>query len=350
MLFGVLLLAALAPISAFSALSRWRGSVIPPLAASQGPTPDSDDDTVFVSELQLREAWTRSGRSQESFSELAALELLDDDEEGDEEEGKEGMVDATSERGRSLVAQLRVSAAEKTPTTSAPPAPRPAGKSVGIDLGTTFSSVAAVEGGLPVIIPVDGSRLVPSVVAFLGEDRLLVGEAARRQRVLNALNTFSSVKRIIGSSVREVRERGEKLSLLKVDPSSRETCLLRTPALKNRLLQPEEVSAEVLRHLLQQASRHLNEKVERAVITVPAYFSPAQCRATERAGKLAGLEKVKLLREPEAAALAYGLSQKRPQVVLVFDLGGGTLDVSVLDVGGGLVEVKATSGDPHLGS
>lgn len=332
--------------SAFT--SPWPGLTTSPSRLSSLPGEDPfgalpEEDAEFVSEEALRAAWGRAGRPPDSFSETAALSLLLAEEDPDE---MQGFVDVASERGQKLLASLRGSGSEGVESPSPPSSRR--GKAVGIDLGTTFSSVAVVEGGVPVVIPVDDCPLVPSVVAYLSEERLLVGERARRQRVVNPKNTFSSVKRIIGSSVKQVKERGEKLSLLKVDSSSRETCLLKSTAL-NRLLRPEDVSAEVLRYLLQQATKYLGSPVERAVITVPAYFSPTQCRATENAGKLAGLEKVKLLREPEAAALAYGLNRKEPQVILVFDLGGGTLDVSVLDVGGGLVEVKATSGDPHLG-
>lgn len=265
--------------------------------------------------------------------------------------------------------------------TSPPPPPSQAtpmatGRSIGIDLGTTFSAVSVIEGGKPVIIPINGSRIVPSVVAYTKTGGVLVGEMARRQFVVNTANSFASVKRIIGRTVKEVKAAGEKLSVYKIDNKrSLETrdrhskgkggkgkksggsgsgsvadteCELLCPNL-DRPLTPEDVSAEVLKSLVSGASQYLGEVITRAVITVPAYFLPAQCDATIRAGQQAGLERVKLLREPEAAALAYGLTQQGRQIVLVFDLGGGTFDVSVLEVGGGFVEVIATSGDPHLG-
>jgi len=199
----------------------------------------------------------------------------------------------------------------------------PAGRSVGIDLGTTFSAVSLVELGRPKIIPVDGARITPSVVGYLQNGEVLVGESARRQLVANPQNSFASIKRVIGRSLEECEATGDNLVALHVDRSrSGEVCILKCPLLGRPLL-PEEVSAEVLRKLIRAAQEHIGdeERITKAVITVPAYFLPNQCAATEKAGKLAGLEKVKLLREPEAAALAYGLARKSPQIVLVFDLG-----------------------------
>ncbi|KAG5186922.1 Hsp70 protein-domain-containing protein [Tribonema minus] len=223
-------------------------------------------------------------------------------------------------------------------------------KAVGIDLGTTNSAVALIEDGAPVIVPNrHGKRTTPSVVAWTSNDDIIVGDGAVAQRTENAINTFSSVKRLIGLTTKEARRAGLKLGAMGVDQGY-DTVRLKCPV-KGASLSPEQVSAEILKALVADAERHLQGKgiVRRAVIAVPAYFSEAQCLATERAGLAVGLEKVKIMREPEAAALAYGLSMKDDELVLVFDLGGGTFDVSVLHLGGGVVEVVATSGDPHLG-
>jgi molecular chaperone DnaK len=200
---------------------------------------------------------------------------------------------------------------------------------------------------------------MPSIVAYCEDGSSLVGEAARQQEVRNPRNTFSSVKRIIGKSSREAKSGRDRCFSSKILPDAitSRACRLVCPAL-NSSVTPEEVSSLILQKLIVEASRYMNQRtrqlnstniVSRAVITVPAYFSRSQREATEQAGRLAGLQKVRLLREPEAAALAYGLDLSEQQLVLVFDLGGGTLDVSVLDVGNGFVEVIATNGDPHLG-
>jgi hypothetical protein len=313
-------------------------------------------DAIYITVEELKRKWSTAGKSLESFTELAAISLFDqdDDEDYDMEDlhmSSTVSLDVSASKYKEVYEQLKSESSSTLKASSSISDLKPIskGKSVGIDLGTTFSSVSVVEGGVPVIIKIDGSSLVPSIVAYLGGDKILVGELARRQMIVNNKNTFSSVKRIMGVSVKQAKENGEKLNLLKVDSTSKEVCTLKSPALNNKLLLPEEISAQVLKYLLSHASKYLNEEVTRAVITVPAYFKPIQSKATERAGLLAGLEKVKILREPEAAALAYGLNKKTAQVILVFDLGGGTLDVSILDVGDGVVEVKATSGDSHLG-
>jgi heat shock 70kDa protein 1/2/6/8 len=289
-------------------------------------------------------------------------------------------------------------------------------RSVGIDLGTTNSAVSVIECGLPIIIPVDGLRITPSIVMYGNPqsnkhlqpsqsqlNATIVGAEAKQQLLLNPKNTFSSVKRLMGEGAASPGSKEKEidpLTKLKLNPAknghsirdkllrskmsdlrtalasshsdsdddavrfvelaqnltiagnadSKQTSRsrLRCPAL-DRDLSPEEISSQILRKLLDGAASYLGHPVKRAVVTVPAYFSKEQCQATERAGMMAGLDKVKLLREPEAAALAYGLTRMKPQIVLVFDLGGGTFDVSILEVGGGFVEVIATSGDSHLG-
>lgn len=213
---------------------------------------------------------------------------------------------------------------------------------------------------MPIIVPIAGRPVMPSIVTYCEDGSTIVGEAARQQEVCNPRNTFSSVKRIIGKSSKEAksgRDRCFSSKILPSDAMNSVSCRLVCPAL-NSTVTPEEVSSLILKKLIAEASSYMNQRtrqlnstniVSRAVITVPAYFSRFQREATERAGRLAGLQKVRLLREPEAAALAYGLDLSEQQLVLVFDLGGGTLDVSVLDVGNGFVEVIATNGDPHLG-
>jgi len=198
------------------------------------------------------------------------------------------------------------------------------GKTVGIDLGTTNSVVAVMEGGEPVVIPnAEGSRLTPSVVAFTKTGERLVGAAAKRQAIINPDRTIVSIKRNIGT-----RER------IRID---------------DKEYTPEEISAMILQKLKADAEAYLGEKVDAAVITVPAYFNDAQRTATKNAGEIAGLKVLRIINEPTAAALAYGLDKKSNETILVFDLGGGTFDVSILEVGDGVFEVKATSGDTHLG-
>jgi molecular chaperone DnaK len=220
-------------------------------------------------------------------------------------------------------------------------------KAVGIDLGTTNSVVAAtVEGGQVEVIPnAEGARTTPSVVAFTEDGQRLVGQVARRQAILNPEATIYSAKRFIGRKWGEVDEEAKIVSYRVVkDPNDAVRFEVR-----GRQHAPEEISAAVLRKLADDAGRFLGERVREAVITVPAYFNDAQRQATKDAGRIAGLEVLRIINEPTAAALAYGLDKKGSETVLVFDLGGGTFDVSLLDVGDGVVEVRATSGDGHLG-
>ncbi len=199
-----------------------------------------------------------------------------------------------------------------------------AGKVVGIDLGTTNSVIAVMEGGQPVVIPnAEGSRTTPSVVAFTKTGERLVGQLAKRQAITNPERTISSIKRQMGTDFR-----------VKIDGKD---------------YTPQEISAMILQKLVNDASNYLGERVERAVITVPAYFNDAQRQATKDAGKIAGLDVLRIINEPTAAALAYGLDKKEHETILVWDLGGGTFDVSVLEVGDGVFEVRATNGDTHLG-
>jgi molecular chaperone DnaK len=219
-------------------------------------------------------------------------------------------------------------------------------KAVGIDLGTTNSVIAAVEGGHPTVIPnSEGARTTPSVVAFTDQGERLVGQVARRQAILNPKGTISSAKRFIGRRFDEVET---EIHAVSYDVVAGPDGMARFE-IQGKQYAPEEISAMVLRKLAEDASKFLGERVTEAVITVPAYFNDAQRQATKDAGKIAGLEVLRIINEPTAAALAYGLDKKSNETVLVFDLGGGTFDVSILDVGEGVVEVRATSGDTHLG-
>ena len=220
-------------------------------------------------------------------------------------------------------------------------------KAVGIDLGTTNSAVAAtMEGGRAEIVPnVEGGRTTPSVVAFTDDGQRLVGQVARRQAILNPKATVYSAKRFIGRKWGEVDEEAKTVPY-DVVTGSNDAVRFRV---RGREYAPEEISALVLRKLAENAAKYLGEKVTEAVITVPAYFNDAQRQATKDAGRIAGLEVLRIINEPTAAALAYGLDTRGAETVLVFDLGGGTFDVSILDVGDGVVEVRATSGDGHLG-
>ena len=221
-------------------------------------------------------------------------------------------------------------------------------KVVGIDLGTTNSCVAVMEGGKPTVIAnAEGQRTTPSVVAYSKNKDKLVGQIAKRQAVMNPENTFYSVKRFTGRKYDEVTTELTEVSY-KVMRDGNGNVKLNCPAL-NKQFAPEEISAEVLRKLVNDASKYLGEKVTQAVITIPAYFNDSQRQATKDAGRIAGLEVLRIINEPTAAALAYGLDKKGNETILVFDLGGGTFDVSVLEVGDGVCEVKATSGDTHLG-
>ena len=228
------------------------------------------------------------------------------------------------------------------------------GKVVGIDLGTTNSCIAVVEGGRPVVVPnAEGHRTTPSVVAYTRKNRsLLVGKAAKRQAVTNPRNTFYSVKRFIGCTPEEVKSDLRKVAYGVKSTGNR--LKIECPAMGSNMFgpkafAPEEVSAQVLRKLADDASAFLGGKVTQAVVTVPAYFNDSQRQATKDAGKIAGLEVLRVVNEPTAAALAFGLGKEKEQSILVFDLGGGTFDVSVLQIEEGSCEVLATSGDTHLG-
>ncbi len=222
------------------------------------------------------------------------------------------------------------------------------GKVVGIDLGTTNSCVAVMEGGKPTVIAnAEGFRTTPSVVAYAKTGERLVGQIAKRQAVMNPQNTFYSSKRFIGRKYDEVNTETTEVSY-KVLRDSNGNVKLGCPALKKEFA-PEEISAQVLRKLVEDASKYLGTEVTQAVITVPAYFNDSQRQATKDAGKIAGIEVLRIINEPTAASLAYGLDKKSNETILVFDLGGGTFDVSILEVGDGVFEVLATSGDTHLG-
>lgn len=221
-------------------------------------------------------------------------------------------------------------------------------KVVGIDLGTTNSVVAAIEGGQPsVIVNAEGLRTTPSIVAYTKKEELLVGQIAKRQAVINPENTFFSVKRFIGSKEGEIAEESKRLPY-KVSKDQNDNIKIKCPAL-NKDFSPEEISAQVLRKLINDATNYLGQEVTQAVITVPAYFNDSQRQATMDAGKIAGVEVLRIINEPTAASLAYGLDKKQNETILVFDLGGGTFDVSILEVGDGIFEVLSTAGDTNLG-
>ena len=219
-------------------------------------------------------------------------------------------------------------------------------RAAGIDLGTTNSVIAAWEGGqADVITNAEGTRTTPSVVAFTESGERLVGQLARRQAILNPKGTISSVKRFIGRKFAEVEQEAGQVPY-DVVPDENGNARIKV---RGKLYAPEEISAMILRKLADDAGRSLGEKVTEVVITVPAYFNDAQRTATKDAGRIAGLEVLRIINEPTAAALAYGLDKKEHETVLVYDLGGGTFDVSLLDVGDGVVEVRSTAGDTHLG-
>src|SRR5215213_5359809 len=219
-------------------------------------------------------------------------------------------------------------------------------KIIGIDLGTTNSVVAVMEGGEPVVITnEEGGRTTPSVVAFTKDGNRLVGQVAKRQAVTNPENTLYSIKRFIGRKFDEVGGEMKQVPF-KVERGGNGD--VRIDA-QGKSYSPPEISAMVLQKLKKAAEDYLGAKVDKAVITVPAYFNDAQRQATKDAGKIAGLEVLRIVNEPTAAALAYGLDKKKDEVIAVFDFGGGTFDISVLEVGEGVVEVKSTNGDTHLG-
>ena len=222
------------------------------------------------------------------------------------------------------------------------------GKIIGIDLGTTNSVVAVMEGGDPVVIPsAEGARTTPSVVAFTKEEERLVGQVAKRQAVTNPVNTVASIKRFMGRKRSEV---GEEMKVVhyEIEGDSQDRVQVKLPH-AGKTFTPPEISAMVLQKMKQTAEDYLGEEVTQAVITCPAYFNDAQRQATKDAGKIAGLEVLRIVNEPTAASLAYGLDKKADEKIAVFDLGGGTYDISILELGDGVFEVKATNGDTHLG-
>jgi molecular chaperone DnaK len=221
-----------------------------------------------------------------------------------------------------------------------------AGKVIGIDLGTTNSVVAVMEGGeATVIVNQEGQRTTPSVVAFTKDGERLVGQVAKRQAITNPENTIFSIKRFMGRKFDEVREEAARVPYKVVKASNGDAAI----EVRGKLYSPPEISALILRKLKEAAEAYLGGSVTEAVITVPAYFNDAQRQATKDAGKIAGLEVRRIINEPTAGALAYGLDKKHDETIAVYDFGGGTYDISVLDVGEGIVEVKATNGDTHLG-
>ncbi len=220
------------------------------------------------------------------------------------------------------------------------------GKIIGIDLGTTNSVVAVMEGSEPIVIPnQEGSRLTPSVVALTKNGEWLVGQVAKRQAITNPENTVFSIKRFMGMRYDEVQEEIKRVPYKVTRASNGDAHV----EIQGRAYSPPEISAKVLQRLKDAAEQYLGEKVTRAVITVPAYFNDSQRQATKDAGTIAGLEVVRIVNEPTAAALAYGLDKKRDETIAVYDFGGGTFDISILEVGEGVVEVKSTAGDTHLG-
>jgi molecular chaperone DnaK len=219
-------------------------------------------------------------------------------------------------------------------------------KVIGIDLGTTNSVVAVMEGESATVIQnSEGGRTTPSVVAFSKDDERLVGQVAKRQAVTNPENTIYSIKRFMGRRYSEILEEQKMVPFRVVEAPNGDARV----EIRKKLYSPPEISAMILQKLRQAAEDHLGQKVEKAVITVPAYFNDSQRQATKDAGKIAGLEVLRIVNEPTAAALAYGLDKKKDETIAVFDFGGGTFDISILEVGEGIVEVKATNGDTHLG-
>src|SRR5947209_15311098 len=221
-----------------------------------------------------------------------------------------------------------------------------AGKVIGIDLGTTNSVVAVMEGGQPaVIVNQEGSRITPSVVAISKDGERLVGQVAKRQAVTNPENTIFSIKRFMGRKFDEVSSEASRVPYKVVRAQNGDAWV----EARGKTYSPPEISAMVLQKLKQAAEDHLGEKVTDAVITVPAYFNDSQRQATKDAGKIAGLNVLRIINEPTAAALADGLDKKKDEKIAVFDLGGGTFDISILEIGDGVFEVVSTNGDGHLG-
>ena len=219
-------------------------------------------------------------------------------------------------------------------------------KVIGIDLGTTNSVVAVMEGGEPVVIAnQEGGRLTPSVVAFTKDGERLVGQVAKRQAITNSENTIFSIKRFMGRRYEEVQHEIKLVPYRVVHTPNGDVRV----EIRGKQYSPPEISALILQKLKEAAEAYLGEKVTQAVITVPAYFNDSQRQATKDAGKIAGLEVLRIVNEPTAASLAYGLDKKKDEKIAVFDLGGGTFDISILEIGEGVFEVKATNGDTHLG-
>src|SRR6201991_4501952 len=219
-------------------------------------------------------------------------------------------------------------------------------KAVGIDLGTTNSVIAALEGGQPAVIPnAEGSRTTPSVVAFTDNGERLVGQLARRQAILNPKGTIYSAKRFIGRRYDEVEQEAETVTF-DVVPGPDGVARFEV---RGKQYSPEEISAQILRKLVDDAAKALGEKVNQAVITVPAYFNDAQRTATKDAGRIAGLDVLRIINEPTAASLAYGLDKRHAGTIAVYDFGGGTFDISILKVEDGVFQVLSTNGDTHLG-
>src|SRR6187200_2831446 len=220
------------------------------------------------------------------------------------------------------------------------------GKVIGIDLGTTNSVIAVMEGGQPtVVVNQEGARLTPSTVGITKDGERLVGQVAKRQAVTNPENTVFSIKRFMGRKFDEVQSESTRVPY-KVTRAQNGDAWVDA---RDKKYSPPEISAQILQKLKQAAEDYLGEKVTKAVITVPAYFNDAQRQATKDAGKIAGLEVLRIVNEPTAAALAYGLDKKKDETIAVYDFGGGTFDISILEVGEGVVEVKSTNGDTHLG-
>src|SRR5687767_128168 len=223
-------------------------------------------------------------------------------------------------------------------------------KVIGIDLGTTNSCMAVMEGGEPVVLEnSEGKRTTPSVVAFTKSGERVIGEAAKRQGVTNARNTVYSIKRFMGRKFDEVQEELKRVPYKVVKASNGDVAVEVEIDGKPKTFTPPEISAMILAKLKADAEMRLGEKITQAVITVPAYFNDSQRQATKDAGKIAGLEVLRIINEPTAASLAYGLDKKKDEKIAVYDLGGGTFDISVLEIGDGVFEVKATNGDTHLG-
>src|SRR5467141_1717091 len=223
-------------------------------------------------------------------------------------------------------------------------------KVLGIDLGTTNSCMAVMEGGDPVVLEnSEGARTTPSVVAFTKSGERLVGQAAKRQAVTNPQNTVFSIKRFMGRKFDEVHEEEHRVPYKIVKAANGDAHVQVEVAGERKTFSPPEISAMILSKLKADAEAKLGEKITQAVITVPAYFNDSQRNATKDAGKIAGLEVLRIVNEPTAASLAYGLDKKKDEKIAVYDLGGGTFDISVLEIGDGVFEVKATNGDTHLG-